>query len=50
MGLISLDACVLIDAVERSPLYGERVLQALDHEAASGPAGTTKTPRRRCGR
>ena len=36
MGLIYLDACVLIYAVERSPLYGERVLQALDHEAASG--------------
>ena len=36
MGLIYLDACVLIYVVERSLLYGERVLQALDRKAAAG--------------
>lgn len=32
MGLIYLDSCLLIYAVERDPLYGERVLEALDSE------------------
>lgn len=33
MGLIYLDSCLLIYAVERDPLYGERVLEAIESHA-----------------
>ncbi len=34
MGLIYLDSCVLIYAVERDPVFGDRIIEALNSDAA----------------